>query len=215
MTVARIFLLSPASLRGKKAAYLMEGGDSGLAQRLRTSEGASLGELFTFVSSLYFRGKLAYARAFTDPPPGVPGSLVITPGLGLRPPETRIGLADFRRIAQVRIDAGDERYREPLERDARELAERAGPGPAVVLLGSVATSKYADVLLPVFGSRLRFPSAFVGRGDMSRGGLMLRSAEERKELEYAILRDAIRHGPRPPRLPKKLPVQSRGHAGER
>ena len=193
----------------------MDGGDSDLARRLRSSEGASLGELFTFVSSLYFRGKLAYARAFAEPPAGVSGSLVITPGLGLRPPEERVNLEDLRRISQVPIDAGDERYREPLERDARELASKAGPAPAVVLLGSVATSKYADVLLPVFGARLRFPSAFVGRGDMSRGGLMLRSAEERKELEYAILRDAIRHGPRPPRLPKKLPGQSRGQGGER
>ncbi len=207
MTPRRIFLLSPVSLRGKRAGYLMEGGDSDLARRLRSPEGASLGELFTFVSSLYFRGKLAYARAFADPPPGLPGALVITPGLGLRPPEERVKLDDFRRIAQVPIDAGDERYREPLERDARDLAERAGPAPTVVLLGSVATSKYADVLLPVFGSRLRFPAAFVGRGDMSRGGLMLRSASERRELEYAVLRDAVRHGPRPPRLPKKTRVQ--------
>jgi hypothetical protein len=118
-----------------------------------------------------------------------------------------VKLDDLRRIAQVPIDADDERYREPLERDARDLAERAGPAPIVVLLGSVATSKYADVLLPVFGSRLRFPVAFVGRGDMSRGGLMLRSAEERQELEYAVLEGAVRHGARPPRLPKKLRVQ--------
>jgi hypothetical protein len=207
MTPARIFLLSPASLRGKRAGYLMEEGDSDLACRLRSPEGATLGELFAFVSSLYFRGKLAYARAFADPPRGVPGALVIAPGLGLRPPEDRVKLDDLRRIAQVPIDADDERYREPLERDARDLAERAGPAPIVVLLGSVATSKYADVLLPVFGSRLRFPVAFVGRGDMSRGGLMLRSAEERQELEYAVLEGAVRRGARPPRLPKKLRVQ--------
>jgi hypothetical protein len=210
MTLGRIFLLSPASLRGKRAGYLLEEGDSDLARRLRSSEGASLGDLFTFVSSLYFRGKLAYARAFADPPPGVPGTLLITPGLGLRPPEERVNLQGFRRIAQVPIDAGDERYRGPLERDARDLAERTGPSPIVVLLGSVASSKYADVLLPVFGSRLRFPSAFVGRGDMSRGGLMLRSAEARKELEYAVLAGAVRHGPRPPRLPEKIPVRWRG-----
>jgi hypothetical protein len=206
MTPARIFLLSPASLRGKRAGYLMEEGESDLARRLRSPEGATLGELFTFVSSLYFRGKLAYARAFADPPPGVPGALVITPGLGLKPPEERVHLDELRRIARVPIDADDARYREPLERDARISPREPGPPPRV-LLGSVATSKYADVLLPVFGSRLRFPAAFVGRGDMSRGGLMLRSAEERKELEYAVLRDAVRHGPRPPRLPKKPRVQ--------
>jgi hypothetical protein len=208
MTPGRIFLLSPASLRGKRAKYLLdEGGDSDLARRLRSPEGATLGELFTFVSSLYFRGKLAYARAFADPPPGVPGALVITPGLGLKPPEERVGLDDLRCIAQVPIDADDSRYRGPLERDAKDLAERTGPAPTVVLLGSVATSKYADVLLPVFGPSLRFPEAFVGRGDMSRGGLMLRSAEARQELAYAVLQDAMRHGPRPPRLPKKPRVQ--------
>jgi len=185
----------------------MEGGDSDLARRLRSPEGAALGELFTFVSSLYFRGKLAYARTFADPPPGVPGALVITPGLGLRLPEERVNLDDLRLIARVPIDADDERYRAPLERDAGDLAERAGSALTVVLLGSVATSKYAGVLIPVFGSQLRFPAAFVGRGDMSRGGLMLRSAEERRELEYAVLRDAVRHGRRPPRLPKKPRVQ--------
>jgi hypothetical protein len=207
MTVARIFLLSPASLRGKRAGYLLNGGDSDLSRRLRSSEGATLGELFAFVSSLYFRGKLAYARAFADPPPGLPGSLVIAPGLGLKPPEDRVTLDGLRRIAEVPIDAGDERYRRPLERDARDLALRAGPSLDVVLLGSVASSKYADVLLPVFGSRLRFPAAFVGRGDMSRGGLMLRSAESRLELDYAVLEAAEVHGRRPPRLPKKRRVQ--------
>jgi hypothetical protein len=122
MTLSRIFLLSPASLRGKRAGYLMGEGESDLARRLRSSEGASLGELFAFVSSLYFRGKLAYARAFAAPPPGLPGSLVIAPGLGLKPPEERVTLDGFRRIAEVPIDANDERYRKPLEQDARDLA---------------------------------------------------------------------------------------------
>ena len=203
MTLQRIFLLSPASLRGKRAQVLLSGGGSDLSRQLRSSEGASLGELFSFVSSLYFRGKLAYARAFAAPPEGVEGSLVITPGLGLRPLDERVTLESLRLIAAVPIDARDRRYREPLERDARVLAERAGSVSAVVLLGSVASSKYADVLLPVFGPRLRFPAAFVGRGDMSRGGLMLRSAEDRRELEYAILQETIRHGPRPPRLEPK------------
>jgi hypothetical protein len=204
MTLERIFLLSPASLRGTRAKYLLdERGDSELAGRLRSSEGAPLGELFAFVSSLYFRGKLAYSRAFAHPPPGLPGSLVIAPGLGLRPPEGKVTLEEMRRMAEVPIDSGEERYRKPLERDANDLARRAGPGADVVLLGSVASSKYADVLLPVFGGRLRFPAAFVGRGDMSRGGLMLRSAEARLELDYATLQDAIRHGPRAPRLEPK------------
>ena len=39
--------------------------DLPLARALR-STGATLGEVFSFVSSLYFRGKIAYAAAFGD-----------------------------------------------------------------------------------------------------------------------------------------------------
>jgi hypothetical protein len=57
-----------------------------------------------------------------------------------------------------------------------------------------------DVLLEALGDRLLFPSEFVGRGDMSRGGLMLRCVRENRELEYAPVAGATRHGKRPPRL---------------
>jgi hypothetical protein len=67
-------------------------------------------------------------------------------------------------------------------------------------LGSIATGKYVDLLLEVFDGRLLFPLEFVGRGDMSRGGLMLRCAADNIELEYAPVRGAIRHGSRPPKL---------------
>jgi hypothetical protein len=70
-----------------------------------------------------------------------------------------------------------------------------------VLLGSIASPKYVDVLLDIFGNRLRFPRDFVGRGDMSRGGLLLRRAREGVELEYARIAGAARHGARPPKLP--------------
>jgi hypothetical protein len=69
-----------------------------------------------------------------------------------------------------------------------------------VLLGSIATGKYVDLLLEVFGDSLRFPSDFAGRGDMSRGGLLLRCVDARRELAYAPIDGAPRHGPRPPRL---------------
>ena len=69
-----------------------------------------------------------------------------------------------------------------------------------MLLGSVASAKYADLLAPVLGARLLFPSDFVGRGDMSRGGLMLRCVAEGRELPYVRLVGAQRHGPRPARL---------------
>ena len=70
----------------------------------------------------------------------------------------------------------------------------------VVLLGSVASGKYVEVLQPVFGDRLLFPSAFVGRGDMSRGGLMLRCVDSGDELEYVPIEGAVRRGRRPPKL---------------
>jgi hypothetical protein len=163
-------------------------------------QGAALGAVYSFVSGLYFRGKLTYARAFASPPPGAPASLVITPGRGLLPPETRVTAAELRDMACVPVDAGEVRYRAPVERDAQALAAQAGPQCEVVLLGSIATPKYLDPLLEVFGDRLLFPEAFVGRGDMSRGGLMLRCAQAGAELAYVPARSAVRHGPKPPRL---------------
>jgi len=160
-----------------------------------------LGEVFAFISGLYFRGKLAYSAAFAAPPAGLPGALVITPGAGLLPPETRVGIEWLRNIASVPIDAADPRYREPLDRDARLLESAIGHAGDVVLLGSVATTKYLEPLLRVFGERLLFPAGFAGRGDMSRGGLMLRCVRSGLELEYTPVLGAALHGPRPPRLP--------------
>jgi hypothetical protein len=71
----------------------------------------------------------------------------------------------------------------------------------VVLLGSVASPKYVELLTATLGERVSFPGDFVGRGDMSRGGLMLRCVDEGRELAYVRLAGALRHGPRPARLP--------------
>ena len=62
--LSRVFLLSPASCHGERARLLLrDEACFDLALRLR-GEGAPLGEVFSFLSGLYFRGKLAYARAF-------------------------------------------------------------------------------------------------------------------------------------------------------
>lgn len=148
------------------------------------------------MSSLYFRGKLAYATQFGR-------ALVITPGRGLCAWDVLIGLDDLRAMATVDVDHQNPAFVTPLARDAQALADVLGSGGQVVLLGSVATDKYVAPLLQVFGDQLLFPSAFVGRGDMSRGGLLLRSAAEGTPLDYAPVRGAIRHGPRPPRLARK------------
>jgi hypothetical protein len=180
----RIFLLSPANCTGKRAGWLLrKDGGSPLAQRLR-ADGATIGEVFTFMSGLYFRGKMAYARAFADPNAGYSGILVIVPGLGLCPPDVKIDLPGLRAIARVRVDLDDRRYVIPLRRDAALLAARTDAEDTVVLLGSLATPKYMEPLKEIFGPRLRFPEEFIGRGDMSRGSLMLRCAAERRELTY-------------------------------
>jgi hypothetical protein len=173
-----------------------------LARRVQSPEGAPLGDVFAFISSLYFRGKLAYARAFARPPAGQAGAHVITPGDGLQAPERPLAAADIRRWAGIPVDAEEPRYSGPLLRDLEELA----PGWAdteVVLLGSVASPKYVELLTPLLGERLLFPADFVGRGDMSRGGLMLRSVEEGRELRYLSLIGAELHGARPAKLPAK------------
>ncbi len=114
--------------------------------------------------------------------------------------DTVVRAEHVRAFAGVPVDARDARFRGPLEADARLLAGHLAPDDEVVLLGSIASDKYVEPLLGVFGERLLFPAAFVGRGDMSRGGLLLRATRSELELEYARVQGAVRHGPRPPRL---------------
>ena len=198
----RIFLLSPANASGIRAQIVAsENANFDLATRLRNG-GAPLGEVFAFISGLYFRGKLAYALRFAETRKGIPGAFVITASGGLIPPETLITTEDLAAISAASISATDRRYREPLERDARAISEKAGAKCEVILLGSIATPKYVEPLLEIFGERLLFPAEFVGRGDMSRGGLMLRSARAGEQLTYVPVATAVRHGPKPPKLPK-------------
>jgi hypothetical protein len=198
----RVFLLSPARSDGERAALLLSPRATfPLACRLREPAGAPLGEVMSFLSGLYFRGKLTYAEAFARPPAGVDGVLVITSDRGLQPPSEPLTVATLRDAARVDIHAGNRRYREPLEASAHALAARVGPADDVVLLGSIASAKYVDVLTAIFGERLLFPHEFVGRGDMSRGGLLLRCARAGLELAYGPVLGAVRSGPRPPKLP--------------
>jgi hypothetical protein len=179
---------------------LRDGASFDLALRVRSRAGAPLGEVFSFLSGLYFRGKVAYSAAFASPPEGARGAYVITTSEGLRPVDELVTVARLRRFGTVDIDGDDPRYRRPLTRDARALDELLPREAEIVLLGSIATGKYVDALTAVFGERLLFPSDFVGRGDMSRGGLMLRAAREGTELPYIPVLGAVRKGKRPPKL---------------
>ncbi|HET7470623.1 MAG TPA: hypothetical protein VFJ81_13155 [Gemmatimonadales bacterium] len=199
----RIFLLSPAHLGGKRAELLLGGrGRFALAERLRRGEHVALGEAFSFLSGLYFRGKLAYARRFARAPVATAGIQVITSNRGLLPVDAPVTAEELRALAETPIHAEEPVYRDPLRRDLRALEQAHGRGGSwdVVLLGSIATGKYVDVLLDVVGERLLFPTEFVGRGDMSRGALLLRAARSDIELVYASVVGAVRRGPRARRV---------------
>jgi hypothetical protein len=196
----QVFLLSPAYCGGRRATILLRpDSDLPITRQLR-SGALTLGETFSFLSGLYFRGKLTYATAFGRNG-GDAATLVITPTRGLQAPDTPVSVELVREFASVDVSPDDPRYRLPLEQDVAALARRLPATARVVLLGSIATGKYADVLVHALGSRLHYPASFIGRGDMSRGGLLLRSAQSAQELEYAVLDPAgSRRGPRPPKL---------------
>ncbi len=195
----RIFLLSPAHCGGKRAEVLLrERAAFPLAVRLRSAPGVTLGEAFGFLSGLYFRGKLAYAERFARPPAGAHGVQVITTDRGLLPDDEPVMVEDLRRFGTVDINQGHPAYRLPLERDTKVLSQLENV--ELVLLGSVATGKYVDVLLEIMGERLLFPTDFVGRGDMSRGALLLRAVRNEAELSYQPVAGAIRRGARARRV---------------
>jgi len=193
-------LLSPANSSGIRARMLFSpNAQFDLAHRLRNS-GVPLGEAFSFISGLYFRGKLAYAENFKNPPPGVAGVHIITAAAGLLLPEELMTLPRLKSISATRVDPDNPDYRKPLDRDARSLREIVDSNTQLVLLGSIATPKYVQPLLEIFGERLLFPKDFVGRGDMSRGSLLLRCCSLESPLEYEPVLGATRSGRRPAKL---------------
>jgi hypothetical protein len=163
-----------------------------LAKQLQAPEGAALGEIFSFISGLYFRGKAVYSTRFGWLPGGLGGGLVITPSEGLKFLHDRVTAGRLREWAAVRVDAKNPAFAEPLVGHCHELVRVLGPDINYVLLGSVATDKYVEPLSRVLREKLLFPTEFVGRGDMSRGALMLRAAREGQELAYAPVVSSVR-----------------------
>jgi hypothetical protein len=201
-----VFLLSPAHLGGARAGLVFNpGAGFPLARQLHGADGVALGELFAVLSGLYFRGKKTYAEAFGRPPDGAAGAMVISPGEGLQRLHERITLERLRAWSAVEVDAANPRFVEPLVRDAVALERAQGAHTRFVLLGSVATDKYVRPLTRVFGDHLLFPPDFIGRGDMSRGALLLRAARTGQELAYAPVEGAIRQGPRAPGVRGRTP----------
>ena len=207
---SRVFLLSPARLDGERAKLIFDPRTPfPIAEQVRTPEGAPIGDVFRFLSGLYFRGKIAYAQKFARPPSGHAwigsGALVITANRGIIPAETRVCIEHLEAFSATDIHHQEKSFTKPLERDAKLLSDALGEAGQIVLLGSVASAKYVEVLLRVLGERLLFPSAFVGRGDMSRGGLLLRQVDAGEELAYVPVLGATRHGRRPPKLVPRRP----------
>lgn len=193
--MSKLFLLSPANLSGLRAKQLASPRATfNTALRFQSPDGVPIADAFEFMSSLYFRGKIAYARRFAVPSSivGGDGIFVITSGFGLVPPDWAFTEERMKRMQKIDVDVSTRNYTKPLKEHAQLLARALDDDTQVVLLGSVATGKYVDVLLPILGDRLRFPALFAGLGDMSRGGLMLRAAREGRELQYTTL-DAPRH----------------------
>jgi hypothetical protein len=175
-----IFLLSPARTTGERGKQLARPGAAfPLARQLQAGEARPLGEIFSFVSGLYFRGKLSYARRF-----GKKEAIwVITSNQGLLAADHPITLAEFQSFAEVEIDVKNESYRRPLEIDLVALARRRHA--RFIFLGSLASSKYAAIIGPILGRQTYSPLAFSGLGDMARGALLLRQVKAGQELDYA------------------------------
>jgi hypothetical protein len=208
-TSTTIFLLSPAFCGGRRAQILLNPKSPAVTSQALRAGRLSLGSAFTFMSGLYFRGKLAYAERFGE-------AYVITPTRGLQPPSMPFTLATLREFAVGDVSLDNPVYRKALARDVTSIAKKLARSSQVVLLGSVASGKYVDILLPILGDRLRYPTSFVGRGDMSRGGLMLRSAASGEELEYGPLTTGVRpRGPRPPKLDPLTRAQPTTHSPRR
>ncbi len=195
----QLFLLSPAKVTGARAGLLLNPSAPFALARKFHRDGLTLGEIFTFASGLYFRGKLTYAQRFAPPESG-DLIRVITSNRGLLAPAQNFTAAELRSFGDVDIDGLDPRYLEPIRRDACALARKLSKQGRVILLGSIATAKYRDVLLECFGDSLVFPEEFVGRGDMSRGGLLLRASREGRELRYITVRGAVLKGKRAARI---------------
>ena len=178
-------LISPANLSGRRGQMVLNPkSEFALGRALHSAAGAPLGDVFGFVSGLYFRGKREYARAFARPPAGVLGSFVMTAGGGLCSPDEPVTVARIRGWAAVSIHEQNLHFTAPLIRHASALLEACAVDTQFVLLGSVATKKYVEPLLAVFGERLLYPRDFAGRGDMSRGSLLLSAIRAQRELEY-------------------------------
>jgi hypothetical protein len=102
---APVFLLSPAYCGGSEPRCFCQVAGNSISPS-DAGRRATIGEVFSFLSGLYFRGKLAYGTKFGR-------SLVITPGRGLLSPDTVVSMEELRAIAEIGVTVDEPRYRRP------------------------------------------------------------------------------------------------------
>jgi hypothetical protein len=201
----KVFVISPATAHGPRALSLRRPDSHSTLARQLKEEGVPLGDVFTFLSGLYFRGKLEYARAFAHPPGDEGGGVyIITMTDGLVSPDARISVQDLERYALC--PEGTAAAMSTLEATARAVLKHIGSEGDVILLGSVGTGKYTNLLAPIFGERLLFPRDVLHIGQLARGALFLNRARERRELEYIPVAEIIRAGRRASIRPDSAPA---------
>ena len=114
-----IFLISPANLSGKRGKMVMNPqANFELARTLRGTSGAPLGAVFSFVSGLYFRGKMSYARAFGHAAANEASSFVMTAGGGLCRLDEPVTLSRLHGWRGVEVDERNPHFTAPLQRPA-------------------------------------------------------------------------------------------------
>lgn len=179
-----LFLLSPANLGGERARLLTSAQARFPAAARYRQGGLTIGEAFAWISSLYFRAKLHYARRFGSLATGS-AVLVIAPGFGLVPEDWPLSSDRWRRLRRVPVDPRRPAFRRPLATACDELRQRLSADDRIVFLGGLSAERYLSVLGPALGPHLLIPRDFVSRGQMQRGSLLLRAIRDDEELVYA------------------------------
>jgi hypothetical protein len=165
-----------------------------LATRLRGPQGASLAEVLSFLCGPGFKGKLQHAQELANPPFGVPGVLVITPGDGLKTPLERMTVEKLRCWAALPAEGSTSSLRRLLK-DAISISEAIGidcdrcPRCEVVLLGS-SGSRHRNILAEVFDDHLQLPGEVPGYLVRQERSLVLAGDDRQENKKVAAANSA-------------------------
>ena len=143
-----------------------------------------------------------YASRFGRPPPSLPPALVITPTRGLQSPSLPISRSLIEEFASLDWHRPTRAFWIRSSRVRVSFVHRSSQRCAWSCSGASRRAGTSSRWRASSRAGCNYPAEFVGRGDMSRGGLLLRHAEEGRELDYVPLAAGLtRHGAKPPKLP--------------